>query len=130
MPQSFVCGEPLCKQPFQTEVRPERPWPVLCPACRRSLYPDEILHSDAFEELDSHRGPLMRVTGGRLTPVLLQELAPSSAGSARSILDEMVAAGGPPSAKPKKTSRALVTAILAVAVLIALGAALLLVRAL
>ncbi|MFO0619679.1 MAG: hypothetical protein U0414_44255 [Polyangiaceae bacterium] len=88
--RSFVCGETLCKRSFDAAVNPAKPWPIKCPACSRSLYPEEILSSTSLEELDPHRGPLMKPHGGKLTPVLRGELAQSAAEPKRSLLDEIV----------------------------------------
>lgn len=70
----FACGEPLCKRQFEASISGARPWPITCPACGRSLYPDEVLHAPSLENLDQHRGPLMKVSAGRLSPATAGDL--------------------------------------------------------
>lgn len=90
---SFACGEPLCKRLFEAVVPAERPWPIKCPGCNRSLYPATVLQSTALDSLDPHRGPLMRAAGGKLVPVLESELTRAAPKPARapasSLLDEI-----------------------------------------
>ncbi len=94
MARSFSCGEPLCKRSFEADVTPQKPWPIPCPACGRSLYPDEVLQSTVLGELDRHRGPLMKVVDGKLLPVLRADLDTEpprtvQPASARSLLEEI-----------------------------------------
>ena len=90
--RSFACGESLCKRSFEAALSPEKPWPVKCPACGRSLYPDDILQTSALENLDPFRGPLMRVLDGRLVPVVSGDLVGARTQAPASLLDEILEA--------------------------------------
>lgn len=121
MIRSFACGEPLCKETFEHDVDADKPWPIPCPKCGRSLYPDELLQSSAVDDLDKHRGPLMKVSGAKLVPVNRAELATKTRGAvdARSILDEMVEAADAPAAerpKPRLPIVAIVLGLVAAAI--------------
>ena len=120
-----ACGEPLCKKQFRVEVDEQQPWPIRCPACNRSLYPDDILAAASLENLDANRGPLMRVYGGRLVPVASRELAPALAQDpglaiGRSLVDDILDADG---GRPARRRRLPVVWI-AVAVVLAVAVAL------
>lgn len=90
--RSFACGESLCKRSFEAALSPEKPWPLKCPACGRSLYPDDILQTSALENLDQFRGPLMRVLDGRLVPVVSADLVGAGTPAPASLLDEILEA--------------------------------------
>jgi len=132
--RAFTCGEPLCKTSFEAEIRPEKPWPVKCPGCGRSLYPDAVLRAESLENLDQHRGPLMKVAGGRLVPVTEHDLAPAPPGPMRSLLDEIAEATDvarvEPETRPpvlgeggRRKSRTALGIIAAIVVLVALAIA-------
>ncbi len=60
-----------------------------CPACSRSLYPEDILQSTVLGSLDRHRGPLMKVVDGKLVPILSSELRGDPVRAPVSLLDEI-----------------------------------------
>ncbi len=107
--RAFACGESLCKKAFDAEISTDKPWPMKCPACGRSLYPEDILQSTVLDSLDRHRGPLMKVVDGKLIPILSSELRGESVRAPVSLLDEIADATQAKASK-KSNSRIFVAA--------------------
>ena len=115
--RAYACGEPLCKTPFEAELDPDRPWPVKCPSCTRSLYPDDVLTATALDHLDPHRAPLMKVDNGSLSPVFTSDLEDDAVIVSPSLLDEIADASQARAQPPKSRIPTVVVAMVVFAAL-------------
>jgi hypothetical protein len=108
----WVCGEAMCKHRFQAAL-PElpMPWPIICPKCNRSLYPDDILQNpEPGEILVPNRAELRAWSGGRSVERTAEELRRMRRETADSLVDELIAAMEP--VKPaRSTPRGQVTRV-------------------
>jgi hypothetical protein len=72
----WMCGESMCKRQFSAALPDTpRPWPIRCPKCNRSLYPDDLLQlPEAGEVMVPDRAELRVWTGGRSVECTANEL--------------------------------------------------------
>jgi len=67
----LFCGDAMCKRPAADAVAAQRkpePWPVRCPACGTSLYPQDVLDVSRPDDLAPKRAALMVEQDGRRQP--------------------------------------------------------------
>lgn len=73
---NWICGEAMCKHQFSAELPDTpNPWPLRCPKCNRSLYPDDLLQRpEPGEIMVPERAELRVWSGGRSIECTAKEL--------------------------------------------------------